>query len=83
MDGTIVMMETILKKREDDPSALLDRRTIARRAAEVAKPIFFATLIIITAYLPLFAFDRVERKPCRSSHLTGWSASCLPRWHLP
>ena len=62
VDGTIVMMETILKKREDDPSALLDRRTIAQRAAEVAKPIFFATLIIITAYLPLFAFDRVERK---------------------
>ena len=62
VDGTIVMMETILKKREDDPSALLDRRTIAQRAVEVAKPIFFATLIIITAYLPLFAFDRVERK---------------------
>lgn len=62
VDGTIVMMETVLKKREDDPSAPLDRRTVARRAAEVAKPIFFATLIIITAYLPLFAFDRVERK---------------------
>ena len=62
VDGTIVMMETILKKREDDPSAPLDRKTIAKRAAEVAKPIFFATLIIITAYLPLFAFDRVERK---------------------
>src|SRR5690606_3633667 len=29
---------------------------------KVAKPIFFATLIIITAYLPLFAFERVEKK---------------------
>jgi cobalt-zinc-cadmium resistance protein CzcA len=28
----------------------------------VAKPIFFATLIIITAYLPLFAFERIEEK---------------------
>lgn len=62
VDGTIVMMETILKKREDDPSAPLDRANIAKRVAEVARPIFFATLIIITAYLPLFAFDRVERK---------------------
>jgi cobalt-zinc-cadmium resistance protein CzcA len=29
---------------------------------EVATPMFFATLIIMTAYLPLFAFERVERK---------------------
>ena len=62
VDGTIVMMETILKKREDDPDAPLDRATIAKRVTEVAKPIFFATLIIIIAYMPLFAFDRVEQK---------------------
>lgn len=62
VDGTIVMMETILKKREDQPDEPLKLTGIARRAAEVAKPIFFATLIIIIAYLPLFAFDRVEQK---------------------
>ncbi|WP_294081922.1 efflux RND transporter permease subunit [Proteiniphilum sp. UBA5384] len=62
VDGTIVMMETILKKREDDPALPLEESSIAKRAAEVAKPILFATLIIIVAYLPLFAFDRVERK---------------------
>ena len=62
VDGTIVMMETILKKREDDPDAPLDKATIAKRVSEVAKPIFFATLIIIIAYMPLFAFDRVEQK---------------------
>jgi len=62
VDGTIVMMETILKKREDNPDMPLDRATIARRVTEVAKPIFFATLIIIIAYLPLFAFERVEQK---------------------
>jgi len=45
--GTVVMMETILKKREDNPEAPLDENTIAQRIAEVAKPIFFATLIII------------------------------------
>ncbi|MDR1356598.1 MAG: CusA/CzcA family heavy metal efflux RND transporter [Tannerellaceae bacterium] len=62
VDGTIVMMETILRKREDDPSAPLDKAAVARRVAEVAKPVFFATLIIMVAYLPLFAFERVERK---------------------
>ena len=62
IDGTIVMMETILKKREDNPGEPLDETSIAKRVTEVAKPIFFATLIIIIAYLPLFAFERVERK---------------------
>jgi cobalt-zinc-cadmium resistance protein CzcA len=62
VDGTIVMMETILRKREENPDERLDKSSIAKRVTEVAKPIFFATLIIIIAYLPLFAFDRVEQK---------------------
>lgn len=62
VDGAIVMMETILKKREDRPEKELGEKTIAQRAAEVAKPVFFSTIIIITAYLPLFAFERVEKK---------------------
>lgn len=62
VDGAIVMMETILKKREDNPREELREKTIAQRAAEVAKPVFFASIIIITAYLPLFAFERVEKK---------------------
>ncbi|MGL4584353.1 MAG: efflux RND transporter permease subunit [Flavobacterium sp.] len=62
VDGAIVMMESILKKREDNPEEELKEKSIAQRTKEVAKPIFFATLIIITAYLPLFAFERVEKK---------------------
>nr|WP_295867862.1 CusA/CzcA family heavy metal efflux RND transporter [uncultured Chitinophaga sp.] len=62
VDGAIVMMETILKKREENELAPLDERSIAQRAALVGKPVLFATIIIITAYLPLFAFERVERK---------------------
>ncbi len=62
VDGAIVILETILKKREDEPEGLLEEKTVAQKIAEVAKPIFFATLIIITAYLPLFAFERVEKK---------------------
>jgi cobalt-zinc-cadmium resistance protein CzcA len=62
VDGAIVMMETILKKREENPGEELAEQSIAGRAALVAKPVLFATIIIITAYLPLFAFERVERK---------------------
>ncbi|SHK68656.1 efflux RND transporter permease subunit [Chryseobacterium polytrichastri] len=62
VDGAIVMMEAILKKREENPKEELKEKSIANIAAEVAKPIFFATIIIITAYLPLFAFERVEKK---------------------
>ena len=62
VDGAIVMMETILKKREEQPDKPLIEAGIAKRAAEVAKPMFFATLIIIIAYMPLFAFESVEKK---------------------
>ncbi len=62
VDGSIVMMETIIRLREDRPTEMLKRETAVERMAAVAKPIFFATLIIIIAYMPLFAFQRIERK---------------------
>ncbi len=62
VEGAIVMMETILKKREENPELALEEKSIIKRATEVARPIFFSTIIIITAYLPLFAFERIEKK---------------------
>lgn len=62
VDGSIVMLETVLKKREDHPEAQLEFASTVQRIRDVAKPIFFATLIIIVAYTPLFAFQRIERK---------------------
>lgn len=62
VDGAIVMLETILKKREDHPTECLQEQSIAKRVKEVGKPIIFSTIVIIIAYLPLFAFERVERK---------------------
>ena len=62
VDGAIVMMETILKLKEEDPYSYLQGRTVAQHVKEVAKPIFFATVIIIVAYMPLFAFERIEKK---------------------
>ncbi|WP_293925342.1 efflux RND transporter permease subunit [Sphingobacterium sp. UBA6320] len=62
VDGAIVMMEAILKKREENEQAELTESGVASLVKQMAKPIFFATIIIITAYIPLFAFERVEKK---------------------
>jgi len=62
VEGAIVMMETVLKKREDHPDSPLEEVSVLERTLEVAKPVFFSTIIIITAYLPLFAFERIEKK---------------------
>lgn len=62
VDGAIVMLETILKKREANENDELEEISIGKRALAVAKPILFSTIIIITAYLPLFSFERVEKK---------------------
>ncbi len=62
VDGAIVMAEAILRRREARPNAPLVESDVAEAARQVARPIFFATVIIITTYLPLFAFHRIEAK---------------------
>jgi len=62
VDGAIVVTEAVLRRREANPSAPLKEQDVLAATIQVARPIFFATLIIITAYLPLFAFERVEAK---------------------
>lgn len=62
VDGAIVVLENVLRRREEKPDAALSEEDVREAAVQVARPMFFATAIIITAYLPLFAFQRVERK---------------------
>lgn len=62
VDGAIVVMEAILRRREEEPTKELTVDEVRGVTDQVATPIFFATLIIITAYLPLFAFQRAEAK---------------------
>ena len=62
VDGAIVVMEAILRRREEHPDAALTEADTLKTTGFVARPIFFATLIIISAYLPLFAFERAEGK---------------------
>lgn len=62
VEGAIVMLETILRKREENPTEILHGDNIVKRCAEMGKPIFFSMFIIIMAYLPLFTFERIEKK---------------------
>ena len=62
VDGAIVVTEAVLRWREEHPAAPMSIDDVRRTTGQVASPIFFATLIIVTAYLPLFSFERAEAK---------------------
>src|SRR5271154_6527100 len=62
VDGAIVVTESVLRRREALPDEELSESEVRAAAQQVTRPIFFASLIIITAYLPLFSFERAEAK---------------------
>jgi cobalt-zinc-cadmium resistance protein CzcA len=62
VDGAIVVTEAILRRREATPEEELSESEVKAAALQVTRPIFFASLIIITTYLPLFSFERAEAK---------------------
>jgi cobalt-zinc-cadmium resistance protein CzcA len=61
VDGAVVMIENIVRhidQREEVYKSIPDR--IRAAAHEVQRPVFYAIIIIITAYLPIFTLQRVE-----------------------
>src|SRR5882724_8954615 len=62
VDGSIVVIEAVLRRREATPNEELSESEVKAAALQVTRPIFFASLIIITTYLPLFSFERAEAK---------------------
>jgi cobalt-zinc-cadmium resistance protein CzcA len=62
VDGAIVVTEAVLRRREALPQEELSESEARAATLQVTRPIFFASLIIITAYLPLFSFERAEAK---------------------
>lgn len=65
VDGAVVVTEAILLRRELNPERPLGEADVLDAARQVGKPIFFAILIIITAYLPLFAFEHAAGRLSR------------------
>src|SRR5712692_8595417 len=65
VDGTLIMVEHIVhaldvRRTAAHQHGVLD--TIRDAALEVERPIFFSLLIIVSAYIPLFTLERVERR---------------------
>ena len=61
VDGAVVMVENIIRhlnQREGGNKTPGER--IREAGHEVQRPVFYAILIIITAYLPIFTLQRVE-----------------------
>ncbi len=60
VDGAVVMVENILRHlgHRDPASSVPDR--IRAAAHEVQRPVFYAILIIICAYLPIYTLQSVE-----------------------
>jgi cobalt-zinc-cadmium resistance protein CzcA len=74
VDGAIVVTEALLRLRERLPGDQLSEPLAVNTATHVAQPIFFATLIIITAYFPLLAFTNAEGKLFRPMAFTVGAA---------
>src|SRR5271168_2837476 len=60
VDGSVVMVENILRHVEFSQGKKTFLELIASAAHEVQKPVFFARIIIIVSYLPIFTLQRVE-----------------------
>ena len=69
VDATLVMVEHVIRKLSDyekmpDQQHFFEQipDIIRHSAEEVSRPIFFSLAIIISAYIPLFTLERVERR---------------------
>src|SRR5437773_3265751 len=64
VDGTLVMVEhivhTLSEEQQNSRNGVF--ASIRDAALEVERPIFFSLMIIISAYIPLFTLERVERR---------------------
>src|ERR1039457_2371000 len=60
VDGSVVMVENILRHTSFGNTKKTFMETIAVAAHEVQRTVFFARVIIIVSYLPIFTLQRVE-----------------------
>ena len=70
VDGAVVLVENVLRRQLEAP----DRRDLAaivpKAAAQVAKPVIFSMVIIVSVYVPILALQDVEGKTFRPMALT-------------
>jgi cobalt-zinc-cadmium resistance protein CzcA len=66
VDGALVMVEFIIRRLHEsgdaDDAAADPIHPIRQAVLQIRRPIMFSMLILIAAYIPLFALERVERR---------------------
>ena len=79
VDAAIIVTENVLHHLQRRPDA--PRREVALHAAqEVGRPIFFATLIVVAVFVPLFAMSGIEGRmyqPLAAAVVAALAASLL------
>jgi cobalt-zinc-cadmium resistance protein CzcA len=71
VDGAVIMTESILRHlSERKVTGHRVVREVQHAAVEVARPLTFAVLIIMTVYLPIVTFQRIEGKLFRPMAVT-------------
>ncbi len=76
VDGSVVMMENIIRRLHPKESAagFSARGEVRSAAHEVARPIVFGIAIIIAVYLPIFTLEGLEGRMFRPMAVTVCSA---------
>lgn len=70
VDGSVVMIENIVRRLGEAKGSVSREEVVREAGKEVARPIFFAVLIIIIVYLPILTLEGVEGKMFRPMALT-------------
>jgi cobalt-zinc-cadmium resistance protein CzcA len=71
VDGAVIMTENIMRHLgERKPTGHRVVREVQHAAVEVARPLTFAVLIIMTVYVPILTFQRIEGKLFRPMAVT-------------
>ncbi len=71
VDGAVIMTENIMRHlAEHKPTGHRVIREVQHAATEVARPLTFAVLIIMTVYVPILTFQRIEGKLFRPMAVT-------------
>jgi heavy metal efflux system protein len=80
VDAAIIMVENILHRLAGAASPAERRTRAAAAAVEVARPIAFATLIVIVVFLPLFGMSGIEGRmyePLAAAVIAAMAAALL------
>src|SRR5271157_4570239 len=72
VEGAIVLIENIVRHLSHKNGVKTPREQISEASHEVQRPVFYAIVITITAFLPIFTLQRVEG---RLFHPMAWTVA--------